>query len=282
MFSVIIPCCNRLEPLSFVLASFCRQLHAPAFEVLLIDNNSEVDIGALYRQYKSALDLKLVRMPRLPNRFALCRARNRGLRLARYPWIVSLDSDCVLNDDYLSALATRCEVGARIFVGERVFCSIEDQDVGAYLRGQLQAKNWPRVHSMSNYYKLVDRRFPQLTAPALVPHPWAYAHGGNCSFRREDANHIGGFDEAYDGCWGYEDIDFAYRLAQHADASIEYVPGMLTYHAEMANETQDPSRLKQMMDKSSNRNWRRITGRIAGYEEFKKREYATISESISV
>ena len=279
MISVIIPCCNRLEPLRFVLASFVRQRHAPPFEILLIDNNSDMDIGRVHQHYRAMLDLKLVRMPRLPHRFALSKARNRGLRLARYPWIASLDSDCVLNDGYLSALAMRCNADSRILVGERVFCDIAGQEVEAYLRGAVQSEDWPRVRSLSNYYQLVDRRMPQmtqLTESSQCPHPWAYVHGGNCSFRRADAIEVGGFDESFDGCWGYEDIDFAYRLVQQTHASIEYDPGMVTYHAEVVCDTPDPGRLAEMMDKPANRNWHRITKRIAGFEDFKKTQYANV------
>jgi glycosyltransferase involved in cell wall biosynthesis len=285
MFSVIIPCRDRLEPLRFVLASFCRQHHAPPFEILLIDNNSDADIGQVHADYKTMLDLTLLRMPPLPHRFALCKARNMGLLLARYPWVISLDSDCVLNDGYLGALAMRCDADPRILVGERVFCNIAGQEVEAYLRGVVQPEDWPRVKSLSNYYQLVDRRMPQLAQleeSTQGSHPWAYVHGGNCSFRRADAIEVGGFDESFDGCWGYEDIDFAHRLSQHTHASIEYEAGMLTYHVEVAEIAPDPGRLAEMMDKTTNRNWRRITKRIAGFEDFKKAQYAQIADTISV
>ena len=119
-------------------------------------------------------------------------------------------------------------------------------------------------------------------AQASRPHPWAYVHGGNFAFRRVDALDVGGFDEAYDGCWGYEDVDFAYRLVQHTSAPVDYDPGLVTYHVEMPDEAPDPSRLEEMLNKVSNRNWHRITGRIPGFADFKKAEYARISDRISI
>jgi len=42
--------------------------------------------------------------------------------------------------------------------------------------------------------------------------PWEHVHGCNFSAHRSALIKINGFDEEYDGAWGAEDVDIAFRL----------------------------------------------------------------------
>src|SRR5690242_14187366 len=107
MFSIVVPVHNDLRHLRITLAGFVAQRGAvPPYELILVDNNSFRECPeAAYVEFVERLPILLVRQPILPHPFALCRARNVGLALARYPWIVTLDSDCVPGPDYLVSLA---------------------------------------------------------------------------------------------------------------------------------------------------------------------------------
>ena len=45
---------------------------------------------------------------------------------------------------------------------------------------------------------------------------------------------MGGYDEIFDGCWGYEDVDFAHRMITCGGAQPVYLPGIDCYHQDSA------------------------------------------------
>src|SRR5262245_12291142 len=105
MFSIVTPCHNNTDLLRLFLAGLATQETLLPFEAILVDNNSfREDINSVYEDYISRLELTLVRQPRLPHPMALCKARNIGLALARFPWIVNIDADCVAPPYFLKNL----------------------------------------------------------------------------------------------------------------------------------------------------------------------------------
>ena len=275
MISILIPVWNRLPALENVLAAFCamRKAGSPAFEVLLIDNNSTDDVRATWLAYREALpELRLVHQPPLDHPFALCRARNLGLELARNPWVATLDADCIPNPDYLRNASAALRERS-LLVGERVFID-EDDVVQARVGEPGHLDGLRRVESASNYRRTRDRRFPELQTIAEQPHPWALCHGGNLLFPKQLALEVGGFDEHYDGCWGYEDIEFAWRLIRRGACTPRYEPGLAVYHQEGAHDRIDRN------NKLDNRNWHRICATIPGYEAFKTAHYRRINRAI--
>lgn len=269
-FSVIITCHERAPELERVLAGLCAQRGSShAVEVLLVDNNSEhASLEGLHRRYRDRLDVHLLLQPRLPHPFALSRARNLGLRVACGDWIVSLDSDCIPDPDYVDSAAEaigRCGAGPSVFTGERRFVDVSRLSATDIVTRPELLRTLPPVRSHANYGLPRDRRHPRMTALPDVPHPWDLMHGGNTIFRREDAVRVGGYDEQFDGHWGYEDIEFAHRLINEARCVPRYVDRMDVYHQEPSPTTPQPDRY----DKAANPNWARVCQRIEGYREFK-------------
>ena len=279
MFSFILPCFNRTDILRLVLTSFRYQTANVPFEVILVDNNSTEAIDEVHQSFLRHMEVYLIHQPRLENTFALCRARNIGLQLARYPWTVLLDSDCALNRQYLRTLEVACRGNVpRLPVGERIFSSAEGLSEDVLMMDHRYPNALGRIRSPSNYYQLKDRRLPHMRRLPACEQPWAYAHGGNCVFRTGDASKVNGFAEEYDGCWGYEDIDFAYRLATQCRVPVAYCKGLEVFHLE--HGTCEGIRLDERFDKSKNRNWSLICNRIPGFREFKERQYSSISADI--
>jgi GT2 family glycosyltransferase len=58
---------------------------------------------------------------------------------------------------------------------------------------------------------------------------WEFMGGSNFSIMREDLRKVGEFDRNYDGAWGYEDTDLAYRALEEG-VKIEFLPDILVYH----------------------------------------------------
>ena len=276
MFTVIIPCYNNAAQLNRTVAGLASQVDAPPFEVILVDNNSDRDdIEAVHRRWVETIDIFLVKQPRLASTFSVCRARNIGLRLSQYPWLVSLDSDCIPNPHYLSTMRT---AAARqpdgIFTGERIFIDATGVDADEIVKGDLDLDSLPLVKSASNYYQEHDRRLPYLARLNESPHPWSYFHGGNKVYPKEQAIRTGGHSIEYDGHWGYEDIEFAHRMISLGRCVPRFVSGIEVYH----QEPDVPCRRPERFDKRQNPNWELICRAIPGYREHKELEYQRFCE----
>ena len=276
MFSVIITCFNEVEILHKTVASLAAQQDAPDYEVVLVDNNSDLeDINEVYETWVRDLDILLVKQPRLASTYALCQARNLGLRVARHPWIVSLDADCMANPYYLAKLADAVlHEPYAIFTGERIFVDASAVTSLEVATAAVDLDDLPVVRSASNYYQARDRRMPHFERLHDSAHPWSYFHGGNLIFSRKVAMSVGGFDTRYDGHWGYEDIDFAYRVIAEGGCIPRFRPGFEVYHQEPVAV----GSMTERFNKRANPNWERICRAIPGFREHKEREYRQFTE----
>lgn len=278
MFSVIIPTFNHIDFLRATLTSLLWQKDDLELEVLVIDNNSNAENPDLiYREFFGKLDMYLIKQPRLPNPYALCKARNIAMKLAKYPWIITLDADIVINPNYLKNLNDFIRLHKdSIITAERIFI-----DSSQLSELTIEGPNWmdgqKRVKSPANYYLMDDRRLPMLKIIDQQPHPWAYMHGCNMIYPKTPALSIGGYNEAYDGNWGYEDVDFAYRLITQQNINPAYCVGLYCYHLEPPLSNIEETK---RFDKKHNPNWIRICATIPGFKEFKEAEYHQISEKI--
>ena len=278
MFSFIIPCFNDIDALLKTIKSFTWQTKLIPFEIILIDNNSDKeDINEIYNLFYKKLPIYLIKQPVLNSTYSLSKARNIGLSISTYPWIITLDSDIILNPMYMENLfyIINGKENNLIITGERIFIDIYNINYN-YLSPDILKTCHP-VSSASNYYLEKDRRLPYLKEIEYTKHPWAYMHGGNCIFSKSDALKIKGFDESFDGHWGYEDIDFAYRLITQSSAIPSFNEGLFTYHQERQGKTFYDN---ERFDKTSNPNWTRICNNILGFKEHKEQEYSNINKLI--
>ncbi|WP_031485009.1 glycosyltransferase family 2 protein [Maridesulfovibrio frigidus] len=281
MFSFVIPCHNNIELLKKTLAGLSMNTGVVPFEVILVDNNSfDEDIDKAYTKYIDFLDLYLLRQPKLPHPMAVSRARNLGLRLSRYDWIVNLDSDCVITPSYLKRLTEWVQNSHHenpIIVGLRRFVDMNNITDNDILADKVSYDALPLVASEANYSQIVDRRVPYLDKLQDLEHPWAYFHSCNLIYRKDSANAVGGFDEIFDGCWGYEDIDFAHRMITQTNALPCYLPGIECLH-----QDSESSSTQNRFDKNSNPNWQLIAERIPGYLDYKSKEYLNLNSKIQL
>jgi len=273
MISFIIPCFNGKAALNNTLKSLAWQTSSIPFEVILIDNNSNREkLDELYDKYFESLNIYLVKQPKLKSTYALCKARNLGLRLAKYKWVCTLDSDIILPPKYLEKALQKLDNNSDVMLcGKRIF--ILRQDIEPLSQKNLSLAN--PIPSSSNYNQIIDRRIPYLEDLDNSTQPWAFFHGCNTIFEKDKAQAIGGFDEEFDGQWGYEDIDFAYRMMKDKQVQPVYEEALYVYHQE--EEIMGPI---NRFDKSTNPNWALICERIPGFKSFKSRQYELLSASI--
>jgi glycosyltransferase involved in cell wall biosynthesis len=93
--SVIVPVYNDSERLRKCLDSLDNQTYShDAYEVIVIDNGSDIPVAGLIDSFQQAVATKEIR----PGSYA---ARNRGISLAKGEIIAFTDSDCIPAQDWL-------------------------------------------------------------------------------------------------------------------------------------------------------------------------------------
>lgn len=98
MLSLIIATFNDNGALRACLASLARQVGAPSFEVLIVDQNADDRVANSVAEFSRLVDIRHLRVAFR----GACRARNHGARLARGEWLAFPDDDCELGADTLA------------------------------------------------------------------------------------------------------------------------------------------------------------------------------------
>lgn len=123
--------------------------------------------------------------------YCLCTVRNEGIRLATREFIILLDADCLPDNLYFSGHTTMFEEIHNVV------------SIGITRRFDKGGLN---LVSEDDRLKICRSKHQECG--------WELCYGGNVAFRKELWSVVGGFDEAYNGCWGFEDLDFSYRLGK--------------------------------------------------------------------
>ncbi len=197
-------------------------------------------------------------------------------------WIASIDADCIPSPGFLRSIygaIDQAKDSPLIFAGERVFISADDLTKEKLLYEPSGLLSAPRALSASNYFLYKDRRLPIMEQLPNVEHPWAYMHGGNLLYRTVDAKLVHGHDERFDGVWGYEDAEFAYRMIVIANCVPRYLEGMIVYHQESSIGSVDEV---DRFNKKVNPNWNRVCAAIPGFRAFKIEQYKCLGLSVSI
>ncbi len=104
--SVIVSLYKAADKLNFFLTALSQQtlVKAGVVEIVLVDSGSPTDEGAVFRDYKARSAINAV-YARSADRETIQAAWNRGIRLARAPYLVFLGADETLYPEALEALA---------------------------------------------------------------------------------------------------------------------------------------------------------------------------------
>jgi len=211
--AVIIPIYNRTELLANVLGGLTRQTYAGDFEVIVVDDGSQEDVGVVVDGVASGITVRLLRQER--DGFGLARARNLGLSATDADVVVFLDADCIPTDEWLEAhVAWHRKASNLVVTGSRRH--VDDRcDPGTIADGTVDlagiARGVDDEHEdleTDDWRGLVYRRSQRLL---LGDAGFRAAIGGNSSMRREMVLEVGGADEEF-RAWGGEDTELAWRL----------------------------------------------------------------------
>ena len=100
-FSIVIALYNDWETIERCLHSLRRQINAPPFEAIIVDDGSHYGAPESVGAWKEHFPLTILRQPHL----GISAARNRGIQTARGSVLVFTDADCEMQSNALSVLA---------------------------------------------------------------------------------------------------------------------------------------------------------------------------------
>ncbi|MBO5699204.1 MAG: glycosyltransferase [Bacteroidaceae bacterium] len=100
-YSVIVPVYNRPDEVDELLDSLCKQTFTD-FEVIIVEDGSSVTCSTVVEKYNEHLNIQYFEKPNSgPGQ-----TRNYGVERAQGEWMIVLDSDVVLPENYFAAIET--------------------------------------------------------------------------------------------------------------------------------------------------------------------------------
>ena len=202
--SIIIPVYNPGHVERECLRSVtCQNYFENNYEIIVIDDGSDADIGRFFADFPVKILKQLHRGP--------AAARNTGIKHSRGDIIVFLDSDCIVDKDWImSHVQAHQDHSAR---GINVGC------IGGAIGPYLKDINFIEVCDYYSSWYLPPRSFNNRNEYEYLPTT-------NLSMRRDVVNRIGGFD---DSLWCGEDSALGMELREFG-YSIVKIPEINCYH----------------------------------------------------
>lgn len=229
--SIVIPFYQDRHVLARTLASLIHQTYpSHLVEIIISDDGSSEPVMEVLEMFQPKLNLQYVRQEDLGYRPAS--ARNLGIQQAHGNVIISLDFDMICPPNFIASHLVWFHVSDRVAtIGPRKFIDASHIKVEDILANFEMVTQLPSQNSTSNFNKDIDGRIALFIDFYKNSLPAKSFHTCNAAFRRSQALSIGGFDEAYDYNYGFEDIDFGYRLWL---SGVFLVPEInaLAYHQE--------------------------------------------------
>lgn len=218
--SVIIPTFQRAAKIAACVATLARQSLEPGeYEVLVgLDGEDPAAARAAEEAWNKAggRHLRVVTCERV----GLAGVRNRLLEMARGRFMLSTNDDVLAEDRFLeSHVRAHVEAGRTAIVSGASPWVVHTPD---RLFDRLI-----RESAMVFFYAAMDTA----EARADRDRDWGFRHawGLNMSVPTEAAREVGGFG-VYPAKYGYEDNEFAFKIAERSGAPVLYRPEAKAWH----------------------------------------------------
>lgn len=210
--SLIIPIYNQAENLDIIIASLYNQIgiEKEDYEVIIVDDGSCSGISDLSTTHR---DLNIIYLRHSEN-LGRAATRNTGAKIANGEIVVFSDGDRFLSPVFLSKHykfhknhKESLLIGGIVEIFVKEIATYLDNISSMFLDSSNKMWKFARIY---NYAEQVLKIYDENGHTDFAA-PWVTLFSGNFSIRQSDYNLVGGFDECYEG-WGYENIDFGYRL----------------------------------------------------------------------
>jgi len=128
LFSIVSPTYNRPKQLSSCLQAIAQLNYPPnLFEVIVVDDGSEIPLDNVIDPLKDKLNLLMLTQPRggPPS------ARNNGARHAKGKFLAFTDDDCLPESNWLRTLKQNPNENPECIIGGKTFNLLEDNPFSA-------------------------------------------------------------------------------------------------------------------------------------------------------
>ncbi len=216
--SVIIPTYNRSLHLRYTLLSVAAQkkISFSDFEVIVVDDGSSDDSKDVIWAFSGIINISYLYQDDLGYRVSS--ARNLGIEASRGDVLLFIDCGILLDEECLKehiehhqSTVKKCVVVGSILgialtseANEKFKELINPLDIKASFLS-LHAANCDEDIRKA-VFAMCNKEFD------CLPAPWSLSWTGNLSVVKSEIVSVGCFDKCYDGRWGMEDIDLAFRL----------------------------------------------------------------------
>ena len=102
LISVVIPVLNSKNSLHNLLGALVRQQTDYKYEVIVVDDGSDIDLEPVRKSYRFKLMLKWLR---LQFNHGPAYARNEGLKLAEGDIVLFTDADCIPRENWIQKMS---------------------------------------------------------------------------------------------------------------------------------------------------------------------------------
>ena len=195
--SVIITSYNMKDMLKETLTSLNPQL-SKQDEIIVVDDGSDDETDKMIKKYFP--DIKYIQQERKGYRQQ--RARNIGIQKAQNDCVILLDADCDPLPYFIRA--------------HKYYFNPKKVLTGKLFRADRNGKTCDENITAKRNILTEDELYK--------------IRCGNLCFSRSEIMKIGGFTEDYDGAWGYDDQDFAYKVIYLLGAKIHINPEARVIH----------------------------------------------------
>ena len=230
--SIIIPNYNGNRVLHNVLPSIKRQeYNAALFEVVVVDDASrDNSVEIVRREYPGATVVQNVR------RRGAAYSKNCGIEVARHEWLLFLDNDIVLADNFISMLMCQAVCAQAPCLQPKILFFHDSSELNS-------------TGGIANIYGYAWDRGIFETDRQQYDHKKNvfFASSAAMLIRKSVILSIGMFDADY----GYlnEDFDVGYRLHM-AGYETAYVPEAVCFHRLSHTMGRDNPRVKYLMERN--------------------------------
>lgn len=216
---------ERPDALDAVLQSVLRQSEQPQ-ELLIADDGSGEPTRAVVERFAASLPYPVIHVRHEHDGFRAGRIRNLALARATAEYIVQIDGDMVLHEEFLAdhrhAARRGCYVqGTRILADEVLTHGLLDGEPHALT---------PFSPGIGGLRRIYAARLPRLSgAVAQLANRFIAIKGCNIAYWHDDMARVGGYNETMTG-WGSEDKELAARLEHAGVRRRTLLFGAIAYH----------------------------------------------------
>ena len=227
--SLIVTTYRAPERLLWVLESVRWQTHKPK-EVIVADDGSCVSTKHVVSEIREKLEVPLIHSWQPDIAFRLSRSRNLAASKATGDWLLFIDGDCVMPQDFIRK---QCDLSSarHLVFGSRKLLRQSDTNKLLSVR--------PALDLVLQF--MCGRKFWKIPLGwfrSIPRRSWLNARGFHLAISRREFLRINGFDESYVS-WGLEDSDFVVRAMRSGLQLLDgrYATSLLhLYHAEKESD----------------------------------------------